>query len=130
MLGADRLLISPPTEGGTTEGMMTMAKILTPAELATELGTDAKTTRKFLRSVTPRDEQPGKGSRWAIEGKRVRSLKTQFTRWNAEQEKARAERAAARAEVATAAAADVEDVTDEEPTDADLEALEDDTLED
>jgi hypothetical protein len=51
---------------------------MTPAELATELGTDARTTRKFLRSITPRDAQPGKGSRWSIEKKQLRSLRTKF----------------------------------------------------
>lgn len=102
-----------------------MAKVLTPAELATELGTDAKTTRKFLRSITPKDEQPGKGSRWSIEGRRVRSLKSQFARWDAAQKAARAERAEKAARDAAAVAEDVEDVTLDEvdgPTDEELDA--------
>jgi len=46
-----------------------MSTLITPAELALELGTDARTTRKFLRSITPRDEQPGEGRRaGAIKG--------------------------------------------------------------
>ena len=61
-----------------------MATILTPAELATELGTDARTTRKFLRSITPREDQPGKGARWAIEKKQLRSLRTKFAKFQAE----------------------------------------------
>ena len=40
---------------------MADAKTMTPAELATELNRDGKTVRKFLRSITPKDEQPGKG---------------------------------------------------------------------
>ena len=77
------------------------------ADLATELGTDARTTRKFLRTVTPADEQPGKGGRWVIEKKSVRSLKAQFAKFAAAAEA----KATARAE-------------GEEPTDADLAAIE------
>ena len=101
-----------------------MAKVLTPTELAAELDTDAKTTRKFLRSITPKENQPGKGARWSIEGRQVRSLKSQFARWDAAQKAARAERAQKAADDATAAVAeDVEDVTLDEvdgPTDEDL----------
>lgn len=50
-------------------------------EFATELGTDPRTARKFLRSVTPKDEQPGKGSRWSIEKNKVRGLRKQFTEY-------------------------------------------------
>lgn len=52
---------------------------ITVQDLAQELGTDARTTRKFLRSVTPKDDQPGKGSRWSIEKKEIRSLRKKFT---------------------------------------------------
>ena len=76
-----------------------MATILTPAELAAELGTDARTTRKFLRSITPKDEQPGKGARWAIEKKQLRSLRTKFAKFQAD--------------TAKPDAAPAEDVTDE-----------------
>lgn len=61
-------------------------------ELATELNTDARTARKFLRSVTPADEQPGKGGRWAIEKKDIRGLKSKFTKFQ-EAMQARAEAA-------------------------------------
>jgi hypothetical protein len=47
-------------------------------ELATELGTDPRTARKFLRSITPKENQPGKGSRWSIEKKSLASLRKQF----------------------------------------------------
>lgn len=83
---------------------------ITPAELATELGTDARTTRKFLRSITPKDAQPGKGSRWSIEKAQVRTMKKQFIEFAAAQEKARL----ARAEKAS---------NDEAPTDAELEEI-------
>ena len=73
-----------------------MAQITT-AELALELDTDARTARKFLRSITPRDEQPGKGSRWVIERKSLRTLKTKFIAYEA----AVAARAAAQAETET-----------------------------
>jgi len=66
-------------------------------ELATELDTDARTTRKFLRSITPKELQPGKGSRWTIEKKSLRSLKSQYSKY-----------AAAMAEKATPAVDDAE----------------------
>lgn len=59
-------------------------------ELATELDTDGRTARKFLRSVTPKENQPGKGGRWAIEKKDLRSLKSKFTKFQ-EEARARAE---------------------------------------
>lgn len=54
---------------------------ITVQDLATELNTDPRTARKFLRSVTPADSQPGKGSRWAIEKRDIRSLRSKFTKW-------------------------------------------------
>lgn len=56
------------------------------ADLATELNTDARTARKFMRSVTPSEAQPGKGSRWSIEKREVRSLKSKFAKFAAEAE--------------------------------------------
>lgn len=68
--------------------MMKMAQITT-TEFATALGTDTRTARKFLRSITPKDEQPGKGSRWVIEGnkKSITAMKKQFDAWTAEHSK-------------------------------------------
>ena len=59
---------------------------LTSQELATELETDGRTVRKFLRSVTPKDAQPGKGSRWSIEKRQLRTLRKQFADWTAARE--------------------------------------------
>ena len=47
-------------------------------ELAETLETSPRTTRKFLRSVTPKDEQPGKGGRWSIEKRDIRGLQKKF----------------------------------------------------
>lgn len=64
------------------------ATILSPADIAAEFGTDARTVRKFLRSITPKDSHPGKGSRWGIEKKNLRSMRSKFTAFqNAENEK-------------------------------------------
>lgn len=62
---------------------------ITVAELATELGTDARTTRKFLRNITDADAQPGKGGRWSIEKREVRSLKSKFAKYENSLEEAR-----------------------------------------
>ena len=86
-----------------------MAEITT-SEFATELGTDPRTVRKYLRSITPKDEQPGKGGRWALDGTK-RSLNThrkQFNEWHKKQLEERAARAAKAAEDA-AATVEVED---------------------
>lgn len=64
------------------------ATILSPADIAAEFGTDARTVRKFLRSITPKENHPGKGSRWGIEKKNLRSMRTKFTAFQkAENEK-------------------------------------------
>lgn len=120
---------------------MTAAATLTPAQLATELGTDARTTRKFLRSITPKDAQPGKGSRWAIKGTKteIAAMRKKFTAFEAAQADAKAKRDAAKAalepstaeviandDAMTAEIAEGLDALD--PTDADIEALTDEAL--
>jgi len=72
-----------------------MAQI-TPAEFAEQVNSTGREVRKFLRSITPKDEQPGKGSRWALEGNKreVTKLAKQFADWKAKQEEARAQREA------------------------------------
>lgn len=60
-----------------------MATTLTPKELATRFESDARTVRKFLRSELG---TVGKGQRWAIEAKQVRSLKAKFIKWVAANE--------------------------------------------
>ena len=47
-------------------------------DLSTVLEANPRTVRKFLRSVTPVENQPGKGGRWQIEKKDLRSLKKKF----------------------------------------------------
>lgn len=47
-------------------------------DFAAALEANPRTVRKFLRSVTPVENQPGKGGRWQIEKKNLRSLKKQF----------------------------------------------------
>ncbi|WNO27756.1 MerR-like helix-turn-helix DNA binding domain protein [Microbacterium phage Huwbert] len=57
---------------------------MTVNELATKLETSPRTTRKFLRSITPKDEQPGKGKRWSIEKRDVRGLVKKFADFQTE----------------------------------------------
>lgn len=99
-----------------------MAKTITPAELAVELGTDPKTTRKFLRSTDGLDRKVGKGNRWAIEAREVRGLKSRYAKWEAARQEAIAAARMARAEAARDAANAAEADDDE------VEALE--TIED
>lgn len=83
---------------------------MTPTEFAATVNSDGKTVRKFLRSITPKEEQPGKGSRWALPaGKReVTKLTKQFNEWSAKQAEERAARAQAKAEEAAAAVVEEE----------------------
>lgn len=89
-----------------------MAQITTN-EFAAELDTDARTARKFLRSITPKEDQPGKGSRWVLEGNKreIAKMRKQFNEWSAKQAEDKAARAAKAAEEATAAL-EVEDDTE------------------
>jgi hypothetical protein len=81
-----------------------MATILSTADLAAALDTTPRTLRKFLRSDASGIDGVGKGSRYSIEAKQVRSLRSRFAKWAAEVEAKRNEREA------TADAAD--DATD------------------
>lgn len=88
---------------------------ITVTDLATELNTDARTARKFLRSVTPSEEQPGKGGRWQIEKRDIRSLRSKFSKF-AEAETARKE--------AKVEAPEEDAEVEAEPTAEDLAAIE------
>ena len=58
---------------------------ITPAELAEVVHTDDKRVRKFLRDVTPRENQPGRGKRWALPGgkRNLQRLQKQYDAWAA-----------------------------------------------
>ncbi len=62
-----------------------MTNTLTAKEIAAKFSTDPRTLRKFLRSDAKANdtETPGKGARYAIAAKDLRSLKTRFNAWNA-----------------------------------------------
>jgi hypothetical protein len=60
-----------------------MSNTITPAALALECETTPRTVRKFLRSDQGMGMKVGKGQRWAIEARQVRSLKAKFEKWNA-----------------------------------------------
>lgn len=96
-------------------------------ELATELDTDARTARKFLRSITPADAQPGKGSRWSIEKREVRSLKSKFAKFEKAHEDAKLARELAKSTPKTGGDPAVEKFEelgyDREPSAEDLDAI-------
>ena len=87
-----------------------MSKTMNTAELASELETNGRILRKFLRSITPKDEQPGKGARWSIpaNARDLTKLRKQFQEWTAKQAEERAARAAEAAEKANADLEDAE----------------------
>lgn len=96
----------------------------TTTEVAEKFETNARTLRKFLRAdareAGKADTLPGKGSRYAIEGKDLAGLRKRFKVWQAaeaEARKERAEKAAAEAQ----AEAEVEEPTAEDLEDIDAE---------
>lgn len=62
----------------TRKGLIKMAT-MTTADLATALDTTPRTLRKFLRDDA---KGVGKGSRYAIEKREVRSLAKRFAAWD------------------------------------------------
>lgn len=103
----------------------------TTAEVAEKFETTPRTLRKFLRADAKAngnaDTLPGKGARYAIEGKALQGMKKRFAAWQveqAEERKARAEKA-----VADAKAVEVEDEVEtdevEGPTDEELAGIDD-----
>ena len=57
------------------------AKILSASEVASELGTDPKTFRKFLRSDLSPVERVGQGNRYEIPAAKVRQLTKAYKAW-------------------------------------------------
>lgn len=118
--------------------MIIMTAKITTAEFAAALHTDPKTVRKYLRSVTPKDDQPGKGSRWELPGTKTAIAKhlKQFTKWTEDEAKRNAERLAAKAEDAAAKVEEMTDAGDEDtdqdfdPSSEELEAIMQDAEED
>jgi len=65
--------------------MTTPTPAMTTREVAEKIGTDPKTLRVFLRSMS---QGVGSGSRYAFTAKDVAPLKAKFTTWLAERERA------------------------------------------
>jgi hypothetical protein len=109
---------------------------LSAKEAARELGTDARTLRKFMRAVTPKEEQPGQGNRYHIEEETIPSLKEQFAAWS--KPKTRATEPEAEAVEGDEITLDADMIDEEDdpdeglsvsidgPTDDEIEALDDD----
>lgn len=86
-----------PKGGESPKGMIIMAQFTT-TEVAEKFDTTSRTLRKFLRADARSngrgDTLPGKGSRYAIEGKDLAGLKKRFAAWKVAQAEAAAKRAA------------------------------------
>lgn len=82
----------------------------TTAEVAEKFATTPRTLRKFLRAdaraADKGDTLPGKGARYAIEGKDLAGLKKRFGVWQAAEAEARAARAQKAAQDAAEAVAE------------------------
>lgn len=53
---------------------------ITPRQLADELGIDAKTLRRVMRSMTDKDSQPGSGGRWEIDAIAADAIRARVAR--------------------------------------------------
>lgn len=95
---------------------------LNTTEVATEFGTTARTLRKFLRSPQGADSTVGKGARWSIEKRDLRSLRKRFQTWSTAQEARKVQAAEAPVEVEEIIETDF-DSLDAPETDEELEAL-------
>lgn len=75
----------------------------TTAQVAEKLNTTPRTLRKFLRSDAKANGNatPGKGSRYAIEGKELKGLQSRFSKWTAAQLEEKVRRAQEAADAAT-----------------------------
>lgn len=95
---------------------------LTTKEFAAAIGTDPKTLRKYLRDSTPRDQHPGKGSRWVLPGTKtaLAAARKGFAKWQKDQLDAAAERAAKAAKDANDAMTEAEGL-DEDAIETDEE---------
>jgi hypothetical protein len=54
---------------------------LSAKEVAREFGVDARTFRKFMRAILPKEEQPGQGHRYRFEEKELKKLRKRFDEW-------------------------------------------------
>lgn len=114
--------------------MATKTEPLSAKEAATELGTDARTLRKFLRK---RNGLVGQGQRWAIDRKDLKALKKEFDAWAKGTAEKAADKAEAKSTTKTKAPAKSTPLTDEEiygsddlsDLDDEFEALNDEDLE-
>lgn len=114
------------------------ASTMTTKDFAAALSTDPRTVRKYLRSVTPKADQPGKGSRWELPGTKTAIAKhlKQFTKWTEDEAKRNADRLAKAAKDAAAKVTETADAGEEEveedldPTDQDIAEVEEDSDED
>lgn len=82
--GHGKIDLSPRTGRGDDRGEQEMAEqsaTLSAKQVATKLGTDAKTFRRFLRSNACTVEPVGQGGRYEFHTKDVGSLKEQFSSW-------------------------------------------------
>lgn len=110
-------------EGGTS-----------PKELATKLGIDPRSLRKFLRDHFPKDEHPGQGGRWSLTDDQAVEVESKYAAWvDAKPAKEAKEKVASnggRSKKQAAAPVEEDDVEDFESLEDPSEGLEDLDFED
>lgn len=121
---------TPPEPTGDT---------LTAKQVATRIGTDAKTLRKFFRSPASTVEPCGQGGRYEFAKEDMAKIKAEFEKWNSTKgtrtpKAESAPKSTSRADRAPATAVVEEDeeldIDDEDPTADELDELDDLELDD
>lgn len=80
MTSSNRRGAPPPTEESENIQMATTEK-LSAKQAAIEIGTDARTLRKFLRSDSSTFEPCGQGNRYEFTAKQLKKLQREFDAW-------------------------------------------------
>lgn len=106
---------------------------LSAKDVARELGTDARTFRKFMRDTHEKSDLPGQGNRYAIEADELDDIKAAFAKWNnkAKTTEAVSTKKTKRKAKEEVIEVDEEDIPDEDDFDiVDLDDLDDPSEED
>lgn len=126
---------------------MSDTDMMSAKEVARELGTDARTFRKFMRATLPKEDQPGQGNRYQIDPEELDDIRKAFKAWGGgkpkqtadddvedEAPKPKKKKSKKKAKVEEIEELDDEDIVDlsdlDGPDEDELEELEDLDLED
>jgi hypothetical protein len=104
---------------------LTAEETLSAKEVARELGTDARTLRKFFRSGNSPIDPVGQGGRYAVTQKQIKKVKKAFDDWGSKSKPPAEKTETPIVEVEELEEVEELDLEDLDPTDEDILDLED-----